>query len=161
MEKLIQLEAKDWLKFQEHLEKLHLAEFYQASAEQWAGNGRKSTVTVQTKTHTGPTTPTRTSPKSAKSPIKQLLHKSPIRPPKSIKDRLKDLSPIKPEQLKQKSQDPISQAGKIQMNTKVNNVRSGSTLKMPLRTRSPIRMKQCNVQGSTKPLLITYCIESM
>ena len=34
-------------------------------------------------------------------------------PPKSIKDRLKNLYPIKPEQLKQKPQAPISQAGKV------------------------------------------------
>ena len=59
--------------------------------------------------------------KSAKSPVRQPLHKSPIHPPKSIKDRLKNFSPIKPKQLKQKSQVPISQAGEIQMNTKMKN----------------------------------------
>ena len=30
VEKLIQLEANDWPKFQEHLKNLHSAEFYQA-----------------------------------------------------------------------------------------------------------------------------------
>ena len=69
--------------------------------------------------------------------------------------------PIKFEQLKQKSPVPISQARKIQMNTKVNNERPGSTFKMSSRTKSPIRIKQCNDQGSTKPQRRTYCIESM
>ena len=45
--------------------------------------------------HVGPTTPTQTTPKSAKSSAKQPLHKSSIHLPKSIKDRLKNLSPIK------------------------------------------------------------------
>ena len=45
---------------------------------------------VQTKTLVGSTTPTWTTPKSAKFPAKQLLYKS-ICPPKSIKDRLKKL----------------------------------------------------------------------
>ena len=91
---------------------------------------------------------------------KHLLHKPPICPPKSIKDRLKILSP-RLEQLKQKSQAPISQAGKKQMNTKVNDEKPGSTFKMPSRTKSPIRIKQWNVQGLTKPLQRTYSIESM
>ena len=120
MEKLIKLEANDWPKFQEHLKKLHLVEVYQASAQQQVGNGKRSNIVVQTKTLIGSITPTQTTPKSAKSPSKQSLHKSPIRLPKSIKDRLKNLSPIRPEQLKQKSQLPISQTAKIQMNTKVN-----------------------------------------
>ena len=47
------------------------------------------------------------------------------------------------------------------MNTKVNNESTGSTFKMPLRTKSPIRIKQCNAQGSTKSLQRTYSIESM
>ena len=89
------------------------------------------------------------------------LIQSPIRPPKSIKDRLKNLSPIKPEQLKQKSQAPINQAGKIQMNAKVNKLRPRSTFKMLSRTKSPIRIKRCNPQGSTKPLQRTYRIENM
>ena len=89
LEKLIKLEANDWPKFQEHLKKLHSDEFYQAPAQQQVANGERSNVVVQTKTHIGSITPTRTTPKSAKSPSKQPLHKSPIRPPKSIKDRLK------------------------------------------------------------------------
>ena len=101
--------------------KLHSVEFYQAPAQQQDANGERSNV-VQTKTHVGSITPTRTA-KSAKSPSQQPLHKSPIRPLKSIKDRLKNLSPIRPEQLKQKSQLPISQTTKIQMNTKVNKER--------------------------------------
>ena len=91
VEKLIKLEANDWPKFQEHLNKLHLAKFYQAPAQQQVANGERSNVVVQTKTHVGSITPTRTTPKSANSPSKQPLHKSPIRPPKSIKDRLKNL----------------------------------------------------------------------
>ena len=47
------------------------------------------------------------------------------------------------------------------MNNKMNNERPGSTFKMPSRTKSPIRTKQCNAQGSTKTLLRTYNIESM
>ena len=66
------------------------------------------------------TSPTRTTPKRVKSPSKQPLHKSLIRPPKNIKDRLKNLSPIRPEQLKQKFQAPISQTAKVEINTKVN-----------------------------------------
>ena len=69
---------------------------------------------------------------------------------------------IKPEQLKQKSQGPISQAGKIQMNTKVNNKKTGSAFKIPLRTKSLIWInKQCNAQGLEKNLRRTYSIESM
>ena len=100
VEKLLKLEANDWPKFQEHLKKLHSDEFYQAPAQQQVANGERSNVVVQTKTHIGSITPTRTTPKSAKSPSKQPLHKSPIRPPKSIKDRQKNLSPMGPEQLK-------------------------------------------------------------
>ena len=91
VEKLLKLEANDWPKFQEHLKKLHSDEFYQAPAQQQVVNGEGSNVVVQTKTHVGSITPTRTTPKSAKSPSKQPLHKSPIHPPKSIKDRLKKL----------------------------------------------------------------------
>ena len=68
---------------------------------------------------------------------------------------------MKPGQLKQKSQDPISQTGKIQMNTKVNKEKPGTTFKIPSTTKLPIRIKQCNAQGSTKPLRRTYSIESM
>ena len=92
VKKLIQLEANDWPKFQEHLKKLHSVEFYPAPAWQPLGNGERSIVVVKTKTHVGSTTPTQTTLKSAKSPAKQTLHKSPIRPPKSIKDRPKDFS---------------------------------------------------------------------
>ena len=165
VDELIQLEANDWPKFQEHLKRLHLAEFYQAL--QRVGNGKRSNVEVWAKTHVGSTTPTRSTPKSAKSPTK--LPKWPTRLPKSIKNRVKNLSPIKPEQVKQKSLVPISQAGKIQMNTKVNNERPGSTFKMPSikfhtmastsRTKSPMRInKQCKAQGSTKPQQRTYSI---
>ena len=143
VEKSIQLEVNNWPKFQEHLKKLYSAEFYQAPAQQPVGN-----VVVQTKTHVGSTNPTRTSPKSAKYPTKQLLHKSPIRPPKSIQDRQKNLSLIRPEQLKQNSHAPISQAGKIQINTKGNNEKPGSAFKMPLRTKSLIRTNKLrNAQG--------------
>ena len=72
VEKLIKMEANDWPKFQEHLKKLHSVEFYQAPAQQQVTNGERSNVVVQTKTHVGSITPTRTTPKSAKSPSKQL-----------------------------------------------------------------------------------------
>ena len=73
-------------------------------------------------------------------------------PPKCIKDRLK----IASQRLKQKSQAPISQTGKIHMNTKVNKERPGITFKMPSRTKSPIRIKLCNAQGSRKTLQKTF-----
>ena len=140
--------------FRSTWKKLNSAEFYQAPAQQQVANGERSNVVVQTKTHVGSITPTRTTSKSAKSPSKQPLHKSPIRPPKSIKDRLKNLSPIRPEQLKQKSQLPISQTAKIKMNTKVNKKRPGSTFKIPSTTKSPITIKQ----QPAKPLQRTYSI---
>ena len=84
-DKLIKLEANDRPKFQEPLKKLHLVEFYQASAQQQVGNSKRSNVVVQTKTHVGSITPTKTTPKRAKSPSKQPLHKWPIRPPKTLK----------------------------------------------------------------------------
>ena len=161
VEKLIKLEANDWPKFQEHLKKLHSDEFYQAPAQQQVANKEGSNVVVQTKTHVGSTTPTRTTPKSAKSPSKQPLHKSPIRPPKTIKDRLRNLSPIRPEQLKQKSQLPISQTTKIQMNTKVNKEKPRSTFKIPSKTKLSITTKPSNSQQPTKPLQRAYSIESM
>ena len=92
LEKLLKLEANDCPKFQEHQKKVHSDEFCQAPAQQQVANGERSNVVIQTKTHVGSITPTRTTPKSAKSPSKQPLHKSPIRPPKSIKDRLTNLS---------------------------------------------------------------------
>ena len=161
VDKLLKLETSDWPKFQEHLKKLHSVEVYQAPAQQQVANRERSNVVVQTKTHVGSITPTRTTPKSAKSTSKQPLHKSPIRPPKSIKDRLKNLSPMRPERLKQKSQLLISQTAKIQMNTKVNKERPGSTFKIPSTTKSPITTKQSNSQQPTKPLQRTYSIESM
>ena len=132
-----------------------------SSATGWEWERFNVVVKKKTHTHIGSTAPTWTTPKSAKSPTKQLLHKSPIHPPKSIKNRLKKLSPIKPEQLKQKSQVPISQAGKILINTKVNNERPGSTFKMPSKTKLLIRIKLYNVQESTKPLQRSYSIESI
>ena len=161
VEKLLKLEANDWPKFQEHMKKLHSDEFYQAPAQQQVANGERSNVVVQTKTHIGSITPIRTTPKSAKSPSKQPLHKSPIRPPKSIKDSLKNMSPIRLEQLKQKSHLSISQTTKIQMNTKVNKERPGSTFKIPSTTKSPITTKLSNSQPPTKPLQRTYSTESM
>ena len=40
VEKLIQLEANYWTKFQEHLKKLHSAEFYQHQLSNKLGMGR-------------------------------------------------------------------------------------------------------------------------
>ena len=157
VEKLIKLEANDWPKFQKHLKKLHSVEFYQAPARQQVANDERSNVV----THVGSIIPTWTTPKSAKSPSKQPLNKSLIRPPKSIKERLKNLSPIRPEQLEQKSQLPLSQTVNIQMNTKVNKERPRSTFKISSTTKSPIRTKQSNAQQSTKPLQKTYSIESI
>ena len=54
----------------------------------------------------------------------------------------------------------ICQTGKIQMN-KLKNEKPGSTFRMRSRTKSPIQIKHCNAQGSTKPLRRTYSIESM
>ena len=136
--------------FQKYLKKLLSVEFYQAPVQQQVANGEISTVVVQTKTDVECITPTWT-PKSAQSPSKQPLHKSPIRPPKSIKDRLNKLSPIRPKQLKQKSQLPICQTAKIQINTKVNKERPGSTFKMPSTTKSPITTKPSNSQPPPKP----------
>ena len=85
LRKLIKLEANDWPKFQDHLKKLHSVEFYQTPAQQQVANGERSNVVLQTKTHVGSITPTRTTPKSAKSPSKQRLHKSPICPQKALK----------------------------------------------------------------------------
>ena len=84
VEKLIKSGFNDWPKFQEHLKKLRSVEFYQAPAQQQVANGERSNVVVQTKTHVGSITPTRTTPKNAKSPTKQPLHKSPICTQKSI-----------------------------------------------------------------------------
>ena len=47
VEKLIELEANDWPKFQE---------FYQAPVQQQVANGERSNVVVQTKTLVGPNT---------------------------------------------------------------------------------------------------------
>ena len=126
---------------------LHLVEL-----EQQVGNGERSNVVIQTETHVGSITPTRTT-KSAKSPSKQPLYKSLIRQPKIIKDRLKNLHPIRLELFKQKSQVPISETTKIQMNAKVNKERPGSTFKMPSRKKSPISTKQSGINKTpTKEL---------
>ena len=68
-----------------------------------------------------------------------------------IKDRLKNLSSIRPEQLKQKSQLLISQTTKIQMNTKVKKERPGSTFKIPSTTKSPKTTKPSNSQNPQNP----------
>ena len=154
MEKLLKLEANDWQNY--------TVEFYQAPAQQQVGNGERSNVVVQTKTHVGSITPTRTTPKSAKSPSKTVVtsinHQSVHQ--KALK-RLKNMSPIRPEQPKQKSQLPISQTVKIQMNTKVNKERPGSTFKISSTTKSPITTKPSNSQQPTKLLQRTYSIEGV
>ena len=76
----------------------------------------------------------------------------------------------KPEQLKQKAQAPIGQAGRVHMNTKVNIERWGGTFKVhpakfdavssASRTKSPMGMnKQFNAQRSTKSLQRSYSTE--
>ena len=81
-------------------------------------------------------------------------------PQRHLKIDWKSVS-IRPEQLKQKSQLPICQTTKIQMNTKGNKERPGSTFKIPSTTKSPITTKPSNSQQPTKPLQRTYSIESM
>ena len=118
MKKLFISKANDWLKFQEYLKKLYSAEFYQTPAQQRLWKGERSDVVDQTLTHVGPTTTTRTTLYRAKSPTKQPLHKSPIRPPKSIKIRHKNLSPIKPEQLDKNRKLPFAKLGKYRWTPK-------------------------------------------
>ena len=48
VEKLIHLESNNWPKFQEHLKKLHLTEFYQVPAQQLL-NGERFSVVVKKK----------------------------------------------------------------------------------------------------------------
>ena len=50
VEKLIKLEANDCPKFQEHLKKLYLVEFFQTPAQQQVANGEGSNIVVQTNT---------------------------------------------------------------------------------------------------------------
>ena len=150
------MEPNNWPKCQGHQNKIHTADFYQALIQQFKNKERSNEI-IQANTHIGSITPTWTTPfKSAKSPpTKQLLYKSPIRPPKTLKDRLKNVSIIKPAQLKQKNTSSDWPGRKIQKNSKVNNERPGSAFKLPTtkfhtvptkwRTKSPIRMnKQCN-----------------
>ena len=47
------------------------------------------------------------------------------------------------------------------MNTTVNEERPGSTFKISSTTKSPITTKPSNSQQPTKPLEMTYSIESM
>ena len=55
----------------------------------------------------------------------------------------------------------MSQSAKIQVNTKVNKERPGTTFNIPSTTKSPIRIKQSNVQQPTKFLQRTYSVESI
>ena len=145
VEKLIQLELNDWPKFQELLKKLHLIEFPQVQTQwQEVTNKEKSSEVVQIKTHRESITQTWTTlPKSGKSPpTKEFLPKSPIRLLKSIKDRLKTLSPKKLEQLKQKP--AIGQAGKIHVITKINNKRPGSVFKLLSAKFDKVPSVQCS-----------------
>ena len=74
--------------------KLHSVEFYQSPARQQFWNGERSNVVVQSKAYVDFITPTWTTPKSAKQPL-QITNPS----TKKIKDRLKNLSPIRLEKL--------------------------------------------------------------
>ena len=87
---------------------------------------------------------TLTTPQRAKSPAKQPLHKSPISSQKSMKDRLKNFSPIKSEQLKQKSEAPISQAGKIQWTMKNKEAHSKCPQEQSQESNSTILRDQEN-----------------
>ena len=88
VEKLNQSEPNDWPKFQEHVTKiLQSAEFLRTEIKT---NKGKSNEIIQTKTNTIHTARTQTAPlKKRKSPTKQNSHRSPIRPPKTV--RLKKL----------------------------------------------------------------------
>ena len=77
-----------------------------------------------------------------------------------------------PGQVKQKTQAPICQSGRVHTNTEVISERPGDTFKLPpakfnavpspTRTKSPMGIdKQSNAQGSTKSLQRSYSIESM
>ena len=75
---------------------------------------------IKGKTYAKSITQTQTiPPEIRKSPTKQCSHRSLIHPLKSVKDRPKNLSPKKPELIKQNREGLIDQSGKMCMNTKV------------------------------------------
>ena len=101
-----------------------------------------------------------------------MSYRSPIYPPKTIKNKLKNLSPQKPKTIKQKPETLIDQCRKIHINTKVNNEKPRNRFKLPSaklnrdpstsRMKSPKRINyQCNSQQSTKSLNKFYREESM
>ena len=83
-------------------EKNYTAEFQQAQI-QWkeVPNKEKSNEVAQGKTHLESTTQIWTTPPKIEN--LQLLYWSPIHPLTTVKDRLENLSPKKPEPLKQKT----------------------------------------------------------
>ena len=82
--KLIQLELKDWLKFQEQLKNLHLAEL-QTQPRPASTNKEKASETTKVKSptiqQTNHTVQTQTTPPKRKSQTKLNSHRSPIQPP--------------------------------------------------------------------------------
>ena len=99
---------------------------------------------------------------------------TPTPPPIETKNKFKIEIEIDsmPEQLKQKAQAPVGQAGRVHTNTEVISERPGGTFKLPpakfdailspSRTKSPMGIdKQSSAQGSTKSLQRSYSIESM
>ena len=63
--------------------------------------------------------------------MNQSSYRSPKSPPKNHQRQAKNLSPQKPEPIKQKLEDSIEQSRKIHINIKVNNERSERTSKLP------------------------------
>ena len=103
-------------------------------------------------------------------------------PPPETKNKLKNTEQIeietnststikKQEQLIQKAQAPIGQAGRVYDYTKVNSEKPRGAFRLPpakfntvasASTKSSKGMnKQCNAEGSTKSLQRSYSIESM
>ena len=97
----------------------------------------------------------------------------PIETKSKLKIEMDSMTTIKkPGELKQKAQDPISQAGRVNTNTEVFSERPGGTFKLSpakfdafpssSRAKSPMGIdKQSNGQGTSKSLQRSYSIESM
>ena len=95
VEKVIQLESNDWSMFLELMKNLHSADIHQTEAEtkpkELTIKKEKSSEIIKRKRFTESSAQTQTTPpKNTKSPTKCRSYRSPIRPPKTIKDRLKD-----------------------------------------------------------------------
>ena len=141
VEKLIQLEANDWPMFQEHLKKTTcgwiLPSTSSATGWEWGEiqccSPNKNTRRIQHEL----LLKVQNLQQNSRYISHQYVHQKAL-----ITDKTKKLVSHK-----QKLRAPI-----IQMNTKVNKQRPGSTFKMPSRTKSPLRMKvQCSGINKTPP----------